>query len=167
MSILQQVRDHFVNPANLGAELTLKQISAAIDCDNDKRLGIELWGMVNRSRELITCGRDAEGKNIYRWNDKRERAAAGGGRATRKKAAARPGKPPRKVKAVKPRKTAPKAAREKHGGGQRALQAAPAAALWALRQDGAFVLLGTQTEIPRADARALIEFVRQLDAGAA
>ncbi len=36
---------------------------------------------------------------------------------------------------------------------------------WALASDGAFVLLGTSTEIPRDAARALIDFVRVLDQG--
>lgn len=166
MNYGDQLREFFQKPINLGAERTLVQLSTEIGCDDNHKLGIALWRMANKSHEL-KCEKNAGGKNVYRWNDKRERAAAGGGRAARKKASARPGKSPRKVKAVKPRKTAPKAARAKHGGGQRTLQTAPAAALWALRQDGAFVLLGTQTEIQRADARALIEFVRQLDAGTA
>jgi len=38
-----------------------------------------------------------------------------------------------------------------------------AAARWALASDGAFVLLGTPTEITRAAARALVDFVRVLD----
>lgn len=42
-----------------------------------------------------------------------------------------------------------------------------AAARWALASDGAFVLLGTSTEIPRDAARALIDFVRVLDQGQA
>ncbi|MCC7484583.1 MAG: hypothetical protein IT529_06295 [Burkholderiales bacterium] len=38
---------------------------------------------------------------------------------------------------------------------------------WALASDGAFLLLGTATEIPRPAARALVEFVRVLDEGEA
>lgn len=36
---------------------------------------------------------------------------------------------------------------------------------WALTSDGAFVLLGTDTEIHRPAARALVAFVRELDGG--
>jgi hypothetical protein len=38
---------------------------------------------------------------------------------------------------------------------------------WALAADGAFVLLGTPTEIPAPAARALVAFIRQLDQGEA
>lgn len=38
---------------------------------------------------------------------------------------------------------------------------------WALTSDGAFMLLGTQTEIQKPAARALVDFVRALDGGAA
>ncbi len=37
------------------------------------------------------------------------------------------------------------------------------AARWALASDGAFLLLGTNTEIPQPAARALVDFVRRLD----
>jgi hypothetical protein len=73
-----------------------------------------------------------------------------------------------KPKAHKPlRKTAPKASRTHNGGKERIKPPAPNSVRWALASDGAFILLGTDVEIPRPAARALIEFVRQLDAGAA
>lgn len=40
----------------------------------------------------------------------------------------------------------------------------PNAPRWALAADGAFVLLGTDVEIPGEDARRLVEFVRQTPA---
>lgn len=79
-----------------------------------------------------------------------------------------------------PRKTAPKGAGKKRA--QRrdappltlhALPAAAAAPRWALVSDGAFLLLdpdfvaGRVVEIPAPAARALVEFVCRLDAGAA
>ena len=39
--------------------------------------------------------------------------------------------------------------------------------MWALLADGAFVLLGTDIEIPAHQARALVEFIRTLDKGQA
>lgn len=42
-----------------------------------------------------------------------------------------------------------------------------ARARWALTSDGAFMLLGTEIEIPRLAARTLVDFVRVLDEGAA
>ena len=46
-------------------------------------------------------------------------------------------------------------------------QASAAAARWALTSDGAFLLIGSSIEIPRAAARSLVDFVRTLDQGAA
>jgi hypothetical protein len=157
MSISEQVCEYYLNPANLGAERTLKEISDAIDCDDDKLLGIELWGMVNRTHKL-KCEKNAEGKNAYRWNDKRE-SASGGGASKPKRAGKKLMAKPAKVRHYTRRKAVKKAERKGNG--------SLAANLWALRQDGAFVLLGTQTEIPRAEARALVEFVRILDRGEA
>ena len=74
---------------------------------------------------------------------------------------------PRKYKKRAGGRRAPKGARAKPGRMARAPQAAPAAALWALRSDGAFVLLGTSVEIPRVAGRSLVEFIRMLDGGEA
>ena len=71
---------------------------------------------------------------------------------------------PYKKRGVK-RETAPNGARKK--GAQRRDSSPAAAARWALTSDGAFILMGSATEIPAPAARALIEFVRRLDAGAA
>lgn len=87
--------------------------------------------------------------------------AGGGERTARKKPVGKH----RKMRAVKPRK----AARRK------AAKSAPLMKIettyatlphrWALTSDGAFILLGTQTEIQKPAARALVDFVRALDGG--
>ena len=151
------IREFFVDPANLGAERTLKELSTALDSDDDKRLGIDLWCMVKRTQELKS-EKNADGYNVYRWNDKSRRERPGGGAAKPKRAGEK--RMPKRATKVQ-RKTAKV---------QRTAATSPAAARWALTSDGAFVNLSLERgshEIPRDHARALVEFVRLLDRGEA
>jgi hypothetical protein len=91
-----------------------------------------------------------------------ENDAGGGDRTARKSAV----KKPRKARAVKPSKKPRKSAKSLLATRKPVVDNSQAS-LWALRSDGAFVLLGTQTEIPAPAARVLVDFVRRLDAGAA
>ncbi len=166
MSIADDVREHYLKPENLGAELTLIEISAAINCDDDKRLGIELWCMVNRSHELKSA-KNAEGKNVYRWNEKRERVSTAGGKpakpSTRKsprveKPHSKAAKVQRKT-AISKRRRAEKSA-VTHG-------VKPDSRRWALTDDGTFIDLSCGREIPNDRARALVKFIRTLDEASA
>jgi hypothetical protein len=73
--------------------------------------------------------------------------------------------------AVKPPVTKRKVRRAKHAKRKKHVRAASAvkaaAPRWALTSDGAFVDLTDSTEISKAKARALVDFVRVLDAGEA
>lgn len=81
----------------------------------------------------------------------------------------------RRVSASKSRRSASiprsKATRKKARKSIAVVQRKPTSALvpaghrWALTSDGAFILMGTATEIPRPAARSLVEFIRVLDRG--
>ena len=62
---------------------------------------------------------------------------------------------------------APKGSRKGAAPNERPLQTPPHGAMWALRSDGAFVLLGDELGlvVPRAVARSLVDFIRTLDEG--
>lgn len=77
---------------------------------------------------------------------------------------------PRRPSAYKKRRSASAVRRKaatRAGKVSRSTPAAPAPAShrWALTSDGAFILLGSDTEIPRPAARSLVEFIRVLDRG--
>jgi hypothetical protein len=76
MTTTVQLREFFLAPGHMGFEGTLKQISKAMDCDDEKSLGVSLWHLANATHELH-CEKNADGKNAYRWNDKQH---VGGGR---------------------------------------------------------------------------------------
>lgn len=159
MSIPKDVRAFFLKPENLSAEATLKQLAAAIETDNLRALGVALNALSGPNKKELLREKNADGVWAYRYNPK---FAAGG-------KPARAAKKPRKVKPVKPRKpAAAKKARRKYT--RRASAPAPLcgpAARWAVTSDGAFVdLASPATEIHAASARALVDFVRKLDASA-
>lgn len=141
MTIAGNVRDFFTAPANLGVELTIAQIAAKIKCDNIKALGLTLWKMATKTKELRHDKND-DGKRIYFYNPKFKGAkaapAAGAGR-------------PRKYK----KRTAVTSAS----------RAVVTASRWALTQDSAFVDLASpdSDEISGDRARALVDFIRKLD----
>lgn len=93
---------------------------------------------------------------------------AGGGDRTARQS---PVKKPRKVRAVKPSKKQRKNARRSPSSAVLLMKKETVYGVlphrWALTSDGAFILLGTQTEIQKPAARALVDFVRTLDAGTA
>jgi hypothetical protein len=113
-------------------------------------------GSMRGTGEVITTG-DA-GSYRYKLNPKYTPKRKAGidrelpvKRKCKKKAAAKPRKATKKKRIGKLRVAPPTNAQER----------------WALASDGALVLLGTSTEIPRTAARALIDFVRVLDQGQA
>lgn len=65
------------------------------------------------------------------------------------------------------RKTAPKSAGIRARRGAQRVPMPPKVGRWALTSDGAFLHLAKHIEIPREDARELVDFIRRLDGGEA
>jgi len=87
-----------------------------------------------------------------------------------RKRRAKHAKPRHKVQlktAKRAARRAPKGSRKGAAPNERPLQTPPHGAMWALRSDGAFVLLGDELGlvVPRAVARSLVDFIRTLDEG--
>jgi hypothetical protein len=107
---------------------------------------------------------------LYGIGDGKPRAAASGGdpkAEVRRQKADRKAPKPRRAKHAKRRRAVrgntsrqPSAARRQQTPNDRS-----PAAVWALRSDGAFILMGEDLGmvLPREQARALVEFIRRLD----
>jgi len=178
---------HFVHEAH--DPLTKPQLMEICDlAENEKQMANAIYNMVKADELTPHPAPEGAGKSVrFAYGPAKNKPGAepqedagGGGRRPREegrvssvegktnKRRAKHAKR-RKHKVRKPTAPAPNSSRRRSAPRERPLQTPPHGAMWALRSDGAFVLLGDELGlvVPREVARALVDFIRTLDEGKA